>query len=319
MFFLVLSHFDSIIGPRVFLNVPELPYPVFLDQIPPLMDFYEEAFFIHEFGELKTANLIFTVPSPVARGGQETLMISILIMNDEETDPKIFHYLMDQFAHELIRIKEVYKIFYREDQKLKESQEINKKVIDLVNSVYHSLPKETIFIKAREINLVMFEFFYIAPIAKEFISIDQFYKNKSKDSTLLHSKLSLSRYSISRITSLLNVNLDFLSFQLENKDGFIFLIDVAIKGMIQKAKRIFNKIFKFPEIASKPLLIIINQIGIYNLQIQKLQEDLGIIEDDNKIIRYIPFNFYNNDDISEVFSWIVDRIKIKKLKSIPNY
>lgn len=318
MFCLVLSYFDSREGPKVVLNVPELPNLVFLDQIPRLMDFYEEAFFIHEFGELKTSNLIFTVPSPVARGGQETLMISILILYDEETDPKIFQNLLEQFAYELIRIKGVYKGFYREDQNIEDSQEMYKKIEDLLNSVYHSLPKETLFIKAREINLVMFEFFYISPIAREFISIDQFYTNRSEDSNLLHSKLSISRYSISRITSLMNVNSDFLLFHLKNKDVFIFLIDVTIKGMIQKAKRIFNIISKFPEIASKPLLIIMNQMGIDNLQIQKLQEDFGIIEDGNKIIKYIPFNSYNNDDIREAFIWIADRIKIKKLKSIAN-
>ncbi|MFX1394490.1 MAG: hypothetical protein ACFFAH_13070 [Promethearchaeota archaeon] len=316
---MVLSHFDRKQGPKVFLNVPELPDLVFLDQFPRLMDFYEEAFFIHEFGELKTSNLIFTIPSPVARGGQETLMISILILNDEETNPKIFQNLLEQFAHEFIRIKEVYKGLYREEQNFKDSQEIYKKIKDLLNSVYHSLPQETIFIKAREFNLVMFEFLYKSPIAREFISIDQFYKNRSEDSNLLHSKLSISRYSISRIRSLMNVNPSFLLFQLKNKDGFIFFIDVNIKGVIQKAKRIFNKIFKFPEIATKPILIIINQIGLYNLQIQKIQQDLGIIDDENKIIKYIPFNFYNNDDISEAFSWIVDKTINNKLKSIANY
>jgi len=319
MYCLVLSYFDSRVGPKVVLNVPELPNLSLLDQVSRLMDFYEEAFFIHEFGELKTSNLIFTVPSPVARGGQEILMISILILNDEETDPKIFQTLLEQFAHELISIKGVYKGFHRESQKFKDSQEMYQKIEDLLNSVYNSLPKETLFIKAREINLVMFEFFYDAPIAREFISSDPFHINGSEASNLLHSKLSISRYSISRITSLLKVNSDFLVFQLKNKDGIIFLIDVTINEMIQKAKGIFNIISNLPENASKPLIIIINQIGLDNLISQELQEEFGIIEDDGKTIKYIPFNNYNKNDIREALSYIVDRIKLKELKSIPNY
>ena len=59
--------------------------------------------------------------------------------------------------------------------------------------------------------------------------------------------------------------------------------------------------------------------GTDNLTIQELQEEFGIIEDNSKTIKYISFNNYNKDDIREVLSYIVDRIKLKKLESIPNY
>ena len=98
---LVLSRFDIKVGPKLFLNVPELQSQLFLDLVPLLMDFYEEGFFIHEFGELKTSNLIFTIPSPVTRGEQETLMITIIFLNEEDEDPKIFQGLLGQFVHEL--------------------------------------------------------------------------------------------------------------------------------------------------------------------------------------------------------------------------
>ena len=55
---------------------------------------YCSSFFIHEFGELKSSNLIFTIPSSLsqagARGDIETLMISIIIKDEEDGDPKVF-------------------------------------------------------------------------------------------------------------------------------------------------------------------------------------------------------------------------------------
>ena len=111
-----MSHFDTRFGPKLFLKVPESPSPIFLTQIPLLMDFYEKGFFIHEFGELKSFNLIFTIPSPGARGDIETLMISIIFLGEEDEDPIIFQTILDQFVLELKRIKDLYKGFYREEE-----------------------------------------------------------------------------------------------------------------------------------------------------------------------------------------------------------
>ncbi len=309
MYNLVLSHFDCRIGPRVFLNVPELPNQGLLWEIPRLMDIDEKAFFIHEFEEFKTTNLVFTIPSPIARGGQETLMISIIILNDDEADPRIYQELLEQFVDELKKSKEAYKAFYKESKKIEGCFEVYNKIKDLLNSVYLSLPKETFFVKARDINLIMFDFFIneespTMKIIDSFISIGQFYKKRSEESNLLNRKLSISEYSIYQLMNFT----DFFLFQLKNKDGFIFVVDITNKKMINKAKRIFNKISNFPEISSLPLLILINDIGIYRPKLKEFMKDLSIIEDDNKIIKYIPINLLKNGEIQEAFSWIVDRI-----------
>ncbi|GAG84665.1 unnamed protein product, partial [marine sediment metagenome] len=196
---LVLSRFDFRIDPKLFLSKPELHSQVFLEQIPPLMDLHisdlheERFFFTYEFSEIKTANLIFTIPSPVARGGQEILMISIIIRNDEEADLKIFQELLEQFAIELEEIKDVYKGFYKDVKDLKDSHQIYTIIEDLLNSVYNSFPKETILMEPRDIKLLMFDFFKegksrIAEILREFISKGQFHKDKYEESNLLYSK-----------------------------------------------------------------------------------------------------------------------------------
>ncbi|MFX1392919.1 MAG: ADP-ribosylation factor-like protein [Promethearchaeota archaeon] len=309
MYHLVLSRFDCKIGPKVFLNVPELPNKDLLDKIPRLMDIYEEMFFIHELDEFKTTNLVFTIPSPIARGGQETLMISIIILNNEEADPKIFKEVLEQFVHELKKREEIYRGFYREDKNFEDNQEMYEIIKDLLNSVYFSLPKETFFVKARDINLIIFDFFTsdespTMKIIDNFISIGQFYNKISRESNLLNRKLSISEYSLYH---LMNFS-DFFLFQLKNKDGFIFVVDITNRKMIKRAKRIFNKISNFPEISSMPLLVLINDIGVYQPKIRKFIKDLSIIEDDNKTVKYIPNNPVKNGEIHEAFSWIVDRI-----------
>lgn len=315
---LVLSHFDVRVGPKLFLIVPELHSQVFLDQIPPLMDFYEEGFFIHEFGEIKTSNLIFTVPSPEARGKIERLMISIIIRNEEDVDLTIFQELLEQFVHELKEINDAYKGFYKEEEAFEDSHQIYIKIEDLLNSVYYSFPKETFFMKARNVNLVMFDFFKegksrIAKILRKFISNGQFYKDKSEESNLLYSKISICEYSIS-ISNPLEFN-KFLLFQLKNKDGFIFLVDITNKIWFKVAEITLDLIFELPEIALIPSLILIDKIGIDRLEIHKFIKNLKINEDENKAIKFIPVDASNNDEIREVINWIVERIAIIKAQA----
>ena len=315
---LVLSRFDFRVGPKLFLNITEIQSQVFLENIPLLMDLHEIGFFTHEFDEIKTINLIFSVPSPVARGKQEILMISIIIRNEEDADLRTYQEILEQFAIELREIKDVYKGFYKEDKPFKDSHQICTKIEDLLKSVYYSFPKETILMKPRDINLVMFDFFKegksrIAEILRKFISKGQFYKDKSEESNLLYSNISISEYSIST-SNPLDFN-KFLLSQLKNKDGFIFMVDVTNKIMFKIAELTLDLIFKLPEFAFKPSLILIDKIGIDRLEIQRFIENLRINEDDNKTIKYIPINISDNDEIRKAIKWIVNRIAITQAQA----
>ena len=312
MYFLVLSHFDSIIGPTIFLAVPEFPSQEILEEIPRQMDSYSEGFFIYEYGELKTSNLIFTIPSPNARGREETLMISIVISNDVDSDLKVYQSTLEQFVHELQIIENNYKVFNRDTQNLKDGQEIYKKVKDLLNSVYNALPKETISTEKREINLVMFDFYdqgesQIAQHFRNFIS-------KTEDLNLLHYKITISTYPIYNRKKSINF---FLS-QLKNKHGFIFVIDMTNKTMLRKARHISNKIIRLAigklNIVNMPCLILINQNAISRFESKKILRFLDDYGYDVKKVKYIPPHTTNQDEIQQAFNWILNRIISKKLK-----
>ncbi|UCC18649.1 MAG: hypothetical protein JSV62_11140 [Promethearchaeota archaeon] len=314
-----MSHFDSIVGPMVFLNVPELPSQDVLEEIPRLLDFYKEGFFTYEFEDLKTSNLIFTVSSPIARGGEVNLMISIIVFDEENTDLSIFQDTLGQFAHELKQIKDIYKAFERDKSNSIDHHEISIKVEELLNSVYHALPKETISTEKKEINLAMFDFFEegeskIAQLFRKFITNIKYYKSKSEDLNPLHYKIIVSSYPISNSKKSINF---FLS-QLKKKQGIIFVVDITNKTMIRKARHISNRIIRLAigklNIANMPCLILINKLGIYRYEIQKILRFLDEFGYDIKIVKYIPTDISNKDKINEAFNWIINRIILNKRK-----
>jgi len=283
------------------------------------MDFYEEGFFIHEFGELKSSNLIFTLPSPrtqekTLRGDITRLMISIIIGDEEDINPKMFQGLLEQFIHDLKEIKDAYKGFYVEEKIFKESHQIYTEIKELFDSVYESFPKETISMKARPINLAMFDFSrdgksQIANMLGKFISTGQIYKLKSEESNLFYSNISVSEYSVS-ISKPLEFN-KFLMLQLKNQDGLIFVVDATNTILFRMAELTLDLIFKSEELMVIPSLILIDKKDTDRPEIHKLMEDLGINEDEDKSIKFIPIDAPNDDEIREAFNWIVERISIK--------
>ncbi len=124
----------------MFLKLPKSRNPLVLEHIPLLMDLYEENFFIHEFGKLKTANLIFEIYSPVGRGRSERVMISIVSFDDEyNLRLSSFQEIMEYFAFQFKQIKDIYKGFYSKN--ILGAPEGYNKIKDLFYSFYQSIPK----------------------------------------------------------------------------------------------------------------------------------------------------------------------------------
>ena len=144
--FTILSVFDNRYGPRLFLKAPNLKTSIHLDHIPLLMDLFKEGFFVYEFGDLKTANLIFEIWSPLARGKKELLMITIgLYQGEYNLNLNSFQEIMEYFAVEFQNIKDLYKGFHHNH--IPGGSEKYNEIIDFVLSFYESLPKESEIIK----------------------------------------------------------------------------------------------------------------------------------------------------------------------------
>ena len=83
---IILSHFHPTYGPKILLKAPESLNESEFYHLPALMDLYNEGFFIHTFGNYKSANYIFNIPNKGARGSIELLLVSIIfdiIINED--------------------------------------------------------------------------------------------------------------------------------------------------------------------------------------------------------------------------------------------
>ncbi|MFX1441936.1 MAG: hypothetical protein ACFFHV_00855 [Promethearchaeota archaeon] len=126
---LVLSYFDRILGPKVFLTNPQNLIKSleddYINQIKSLMESESTGFFTHNFSsDFKTANWAFNLDSKWARGRSESAMIS-LIVSEEEPDYSAYELILSKFVEKLKNIPELYKAFYINSDSIK----MNKKEI----------------------------------------------------------------------------------------------------------------------------------------------------------------------------------------------
>lgn len=141
MIFTVLSCFDNIMGPQIFCITPDTSNSIYLDHVPLLMDLYKEGFFVHECGDIRTANLIFEIYSCRARGRREILMISIV--STQETfhiDLGSFRDLLVYYALQLRSIPDVYQGFHMDE--ITEAKDKFTQIMDLTYTFHNSLPTE---------------------------------------------------------------------------------------------------------------------------------------------------------------------------------
>ena len=133
---LILTYFHSVLGPDILLtepdNIVEYISPDHLTEIKSLLDTAEPGFFTHFFSvDMRTVNMVFTLPSPWARGGEEIAMLTKII---QEADPNLELYETEflQFISKIkSEISDVYKVFYfRKPPKSTSRKEIKQKFLD---------------------------------------------------------------------------------------------------------------------------------------------------------------------------------------------
>lgn len=116
---LILSRFDPLYGPRIVLKAPKSLDDEIANNIPSLMEIPTQGVFMHIFGELKTANLFFKLQSPFARGGFESLLISLVTESSANLNLMLANELLAGFAQYVITIEDVHKSFDYEPRDFK--------------------------------------------------------------------------------------------------------------------------------------------------------------------------------------------------------
>ncbi len=320
----VLSYFDANYGPKILLQASELPEYIHIDHIPLLMDFYSGDFFIHEFGELKTVNLIFTVHNPRARGKEEMFMISLVFLNEntyqEEERLSSYKDVLNFFVDEFIKIKDVYKAFADKSHLTQESSEKFEKIKEIFYSFFQSIPREKAVFKLRNSRIFMYG---LPQAGKTTIikSLQQtFFSKVNLDKELSLRKLLLGNFSIiTHNFSKKNVFHDLMSIYLREIDGIVFVLDVSNTMNFRKAQSELHTISKFPETHNLPLLILLNKIDLGGKKIKEIIDQLNIDQLKNKTIKFYPISAIKKEGIIEAFNWLSGEIVNSILKNPKKY
>ena len=99
----ILSHFHNILGPRIFMKIPEQDQMDNYHHITALMDLDEEGFSIHMTDDYRSANRIFTILNENARGGTETLQLSVVVDVNTNIDLNFVRKLLTDYSKRIIR------------------------------------------------------------------------------------------------------------------------------------------------------------------------------------------------------------------------
>ncbi|UJG43055.1 MAG: hypothetical protein K9W46_11855 [Candidatus Heimdallarchaeum endolithica] len=105
----MLFHFDQRLGPRLLFHIAEIKDDRITASLTRLMDFnflQEMKAFVNAMVNVVYSSMFFSVPNPLARGGKEEFMLSVVIF-----DPTITEYLMissteDEMEKSITKLKE---------------------------------------------------------------------------------------------------------------------------------------------------------------------------------------------------------------------
>ncbi len=318
MIICVLSYFDRHYGPKLYFSYPSIPRNIKLDHIAFLMDFYEKGFFIHEFGEIKSANFIFTILNPNnPRGGEDLLMVSIVLL-DEVYNLNEFKRVLDLFSEKFKLVKDIYEGFSKDI--INESQETEKtsSIKSLIQSLSYSMPKETHSLKVREPKLLI----YGTPQSGITTIINALKTSVREGDSSKDAKQKFSLGNISIITYSFSAQPIFdgiLAIFLSQIDGLAFVMDSSDSTKFEAAYKELHYINKFPETRKLPFLVLLNKADKIVQKKEKIAKLLELEKLNSEKVKYFAVNALKDQEVYEAFQWLTSEILINvpKLKNYP--
>lgn len=110
---LVLTYFDQSIGPKIYFSFPETFPDELIAKLKKYFDIEEKFFEVRLIEHnLTFLNLYFEIPSEMARGGVEMVMLS-LVTSKLENNPALYE-VLKFYTEKINRTREIFKCFYKE-------------------------------------------------------------------------------------------------------------------------------------------------------------------------------------------------------------
>lgn len=304
---LILSFFDPKIGPKTFLQAPGIIEEAILEQIPSLMNLYEEkGFFVHIIKKIKSANLLFDIPNPDARGKTDTLLISIII-TEGDINVKLYQELLNGFANELRRIENGYKAFYHGSTKIEYDQEKFNAVQSLFYTFFESFPEESVIEGRRDAKIFVFG---LSHAGKTTIiqSLQRNIASKTVPTTnvnisrILVNNLSIITYDAPGQTKLMGLWKNYLK---KKHDGLVFVLDLVHRVKYNEAKEVLHKIALLDNLKDLPLLILLNKVDLVKEpNIEQIRKVLRTSELGQRPLKIFLTSGAQSKGVNEAFNWL---------------
>jgi len=301
---LILSYFDTHTGPEVFLVAPETFPREKLRHLTNFLDLEGEKFFLHEFSDYTSVNLKFELKNQFARGGIESLMISILLV-DEEPETKVLKEILKSFVKDFKNIKGVAELINIHNENLQQNSQKLTEVKNFFFSFYESLPKETIYVKRKNANLFIFGL----NAAGKTTIINRIKKNvfsNPKPTTginvikLLFQNLKITAYDAGGQKQYRKI----WRSHLENQDGLIFVLDIVDEKRFKEARIELHRVINLPAVKDIPLLVLFNKVDKKKADKKILSKVLELNKIKDRKIKVFLTSAKTNEGITEAFNWI---------------
>ncbi|MHA2127759.1 MAG: PAS domain S-box protein, partial [Promethearchaeota archaeon] len=306
---LVLSYRNPYFPPYIFLKMPETVRREDINQVPLLIDLYENGFFKHTFGTFKTANLIFDIPSEYSNSRKERLLISLVIDSKSKIRSRLAEEYLSRLVEEIKKIEDVFKAFYV-DSKIDKGDPTKLDDIRTLLNIFHtSFPEEEVIFEQKEAKILIFGLSKagkttIIRTRRKSVSKATFPTINVDISRILVNNISLLTYDI---PGKYKVN-EIWKPYLKNQDGLIFVLDVTDRIKFSYARDLLHEIAKKQELCDLPLLILFNKGELTKPDINKLEEEMGVNILGNRPIKSFLTSGISNLNIDKAFNWLTLKI-----------
>ena len=308
--FLILANFDFTYGPKIFLIAPEeLKENYEIEQITSLMDLYEKGFFVHIFGNFKSANLIFEIPSQYGRGHRELLLVSIVIDINSSINFDLSKELLEGFEKEFKKITDSFKAFYVNSDKYEGDPRKLEEVRSLFYSFYQTFPKESIVYDRKDAKILIFGLFQAGKT-----TIINCLKKTITKNVLPTTYIDVSRISVNNLSLYIYDTPGQIKYKslwepyLKNQDGLVFVTDISAVEKYECARDTLHEIAKMPELQNVPLLILLNKTDLIKLDVERLTKILEIKKLGNRSFQYFLTCGLTGKNVNEAFEWLTTKI-----------
>jgi len=271
------------------------------------MDLDEHGFFTHDHEGYNSANLTFEIPSKGARGGVDSFMISVVLIQ-ETLNPRIFKDVLEVFVQELNQIKKPYKGIRVKDEDDEEAQQKAKEIKDLFFDFFEDLPEETVLID-RNAQIMVFglknagKTTLIENLRGNMLSGQKF-KTDLKAKRLLFANLTITSYDM----PIKRIFRELWGHYMDTQDAFVFVIDASDPERLNEVKNELYLLKKILEKRRLPLLIVFNKIDLEHPEIGALIQQLDLKNYGFPKYKCFETSAKTNEGIFLAFNWIATKI-----------